>query len=152
MFGFHVKVVQDGSRLVVTNPADIMMLLLFLVFTIWPLANYVVARPLPTTKVVVFSMITLFFYGNFIDCTRLTLDNQAQTATIQQFKWFHWKTRELPSSHLAYAYLATGRASDRIVLQFENGNTQTFSISNQMGGKPAAVLAINRYLGRSSGS
>ena len=148
MFGFHIKVVQGGSRLMVTNPADTLMLILFMVFTAWPLLIFLFQKPMPVRKVAVLGVITLLFYGNFIDCTRLTLDKEAATAQIARFHWFHWSSREFPSDKLAYAYLATGRASDRIVLQFEDGSTQSFSVSNQMGGKPAAVLSINRFLGR----
>ena len=74
MFGFHVKTVANGAQLTVTNPADTLMLLLFMVFTLVPLVNFIVARPMPVKKVIVFSLLTLVFYGYFMNVTQLGLD------------------------------------------------------------------------------
>ena len=148
MFGFHTKIVESGSRLVITNPADTIMLILFMVFTVWPLLIFINQRPMPVRKVVICSVITLIVYGFSINATRLVLNRDTQTATVSHFQWFHWSTREFPMTRIASAFLATGNGTDRIVLQYTDGDTLTFSIPNQMGGKAGAVLAINRFLGR----
>jgi hypothetical protein len=148
MFGFHVKTIVDGSQLTVTNPVDIIMLVLFMIFTVVPLANYIVARPMPVKKVIIFSFITLAVYGYFIDVTQLRLDKATQMASVREFQWFHWRTYSFPMDKIQYAYLATGRGTNQIVLQYVDGSTADFSIQNQMNGKPGAVMEINRFLGR----
>jgi hypothetical protein len=148
MFGFHVKTVVNGSQLTVTNPADILMLLLFLTFTVIPLANYIAARPMPVKKVIVFALITLGFYGYFINVTQLRLDKATQMASVREFQWFHWRTYSFPMNKIQYAYVATGRGTNQLALQYVDGTTADFSIQNQMNGKPGAALEINRFLGR----
>jgi hypothetical protein len=148
MFGFHVKTEVNGSQLTVTNPADLIMLLLFMIFTVWPLVNYLVEKPMHIKKVIIFSLITLTVYGYFINVTQLRLDKATQTASVREFQWFHWRSYSFPMSKIQYAYLATGRGTNQVVLQYADGTTATFSIQNQMNGKPGAVLEINRFLGR----
>jgi hypothetical protein len=148
MFGFHVQVVIAGSQLTVTNPADIMMLLLLLTFTVVPLANYVFERPFPIIKVISFSIITFGVYGYFINMTELQLDKSSQMATVREFQWFHWHNYRFPMSRIEYAYLSTGRGTSQLSLQYTDGSTADFSILNQMNDKPRAVLEINRFLGR----
>ena len=152
MFGFHVKVSESGNQLIVISPADTIMLLLFIVFTVWPLVIFLAQRPMPMRKVVVLGTITLLFYGYFLDTTQLTLDKATQTTEVKRFHWFHWTSRDFSAANIAYAYLATGSTTDRIVLQYKDGDTQSFSVSNQISGKSAAVLAINRFLGVSAKS
>jgi hypothetical protein len=148
MFGFHVKTAVNGSQLTVTNPADIIMLLLFMVFTVWPLVNYIVERPMRINRVLIFSAITLAVYGYFIDFTQLRLNKATQMASVRHFQWFHWRSYNFPMRKIQYAYLATGRGTNQVVLQYADGAIATFSIQNQMNGKPGAVMEINRFLGR----
>jgi hypothetical protein len=111
MFGFHIKIALDGSRLTVTNPADTIMLILFMVFTIWPLAIFINQRPMPVRKVIVFSLITLLVYGFAMDTTRLVLDHNAQTATIRHFHWSHWSTRlHLRAQSLGVGFIGISQA------------------------------------------
>lgn len=150
MFGFHIKIAETASRLVITSPADTLMLLLFMVFTVWPLLIFLNQKPMPVRKVVVLAAITVAVYGFLIKSSRLTLDKTAQVASLEQFHWYHWTKQEVPLNHVANAYLATGNGTDRLVLQYEDGNTQSLSFQNQINGKPAAVLAINKFLGNQS--
>jgi hypothetical protein len=148
MFGFHVKTVINGSQLTVTNPADILMLLLFMIFTVWPLLIFIFEKPMHVKKVIVHLLITLTVYGYFIDVTQLRLDKATQMASVRHFQWFHWRTYSFSMANIQYAYLATGRGTNQIVLQYVDGSTADFSIQNQMKGKPGAVMEINRFLGR----
>ncbi len=148
MFGFHVETVVNGSQLTVTNPADILMLLLFITFTVVPLIDFIAERPMHVKKVIIHFIITFSFYGYFIDVTQLRLDKATRMASVRHFQWFHWQSYSFPMSKIQYAYLATGNGTNQVSLQYTDGTTTTFSIQNQMSGKPGAVLQINRFLGR----
>ncbi len=148
MFGFHVSTVVDGSRLTVTNPADVVMLLLLMIFTVWPLLIFLFEKPMHVKKVIVHALITLAVYGFFINVTQLRLDKATQMASVRHFQWFYWRSYSFPMDKIQYAYLATGRGSNQVCLQYADGSIATFSIQNQMNGKPGAVLEINRFLGR----
>ena len=147
MFGFHLKIAESGSRLVIMSPADVLMLVLCVTLTVWPLMTVVMQRPLLVRKALLWTAIVIAVYGFLTNCTRLTLDKDTQTARLAQFHWYHWTRQELPLTHIAYAYLATGRGTDQLVLQYENGNTRSLSIHNQMGRNQQRCWRSINFLG-----
>ncbi len=148
MFGLHIRILQDPSKLTVTNPVSLWLVLACSVFTIWPLLIKLNAKPFPRRSVIIWSIITFIVYAFLLNSSKVTLDRDAQTATIREFFFYHWTTKTVPLDAIDHAYLNTGATSSRIVLQFTDGHLFSLSANDQISGKEAAVTAINRFLGR----
>lgn len=147
MFGWSVHVFAEPTRLVVTDPVSWTAVFWAALFTLGPIAYLAAQRPLPARRLTALGVVLLVVFAFVLDSTSLVLDKNAATFEIRRFALYHWSTQSAPLGTLDHAYLTTGATTARITLQMRDGQTYSLSSNNQMGGKPQAVLAINRFLG-----
>jgi hypothetical protein len=147
MFGWSVRTLQAGATLVIVDPISLSALLWASLFTIGPLIYVLAQRPLVLRRIAWIASLALVVFGFVLDGARVTLDRTTGLAHIERFALFHWSSMALPLTGISRAYLSTGSTTSRITLQMQDGSTFSLSGNNQMGGKPEAVLAINRYIG-----
>lgn len=147
MFGWSVHAVGTSTRLVVTEPISWTALFWAALFTIGPVTWLIKQRPLPVRRLSGLVLVVLVVFAFVLDTTSVVLDKNLGTIEIRRFAFYHWYTQVTPLGTLDHAYLTTGGTTQRVTLQMRGGQTYSLSSNNQMGGKPDAVLAINRFLG-----
>ncbi len=146
--GFGIIVLQSQSRIVVTSPFSVWLMLTLAVFTLWPLVNLLSAKPPSPAKILLFGVISLLVYGFLPSYTQLTLDRTEGTATVRKYEFYHFVTSRYSLSDIANASVRTGSTTDSLQLQLEDGSMIIFSELNQGSGKSEAAFAINKFLGR----
>ncbi len=145
--GSSVTVLESQSRLVVTSPFSIWLMLGLAVFTIWPLVILLSAKPLAMRKALIFGAFCILVYGFLPSYTRLTLDQTQDTAVFHKYTFYHFVTMTYPLSDIASASVRTGSTTDSLQVQLEDGSMISFSELNQANGKNEAAFAINKFLG-----
>lgn len=147
MFGWSVRTLQSGGVLVIVDPISITALFWTCLFTVGPLVYLCSQRPLPLRRISLIGTIAIILFGFVLDGTRVTMNRVAGTMQVERFALFHWMSTTIPLSQVSRAFLTTGATTSRITVQKQDGSTFSLSGNNQMGGKPEAELAMNRYLG-----
>jgi hypothetical protein len=147
MFGTSVRVLQDSSRLIVTDPINYWSVLFGAVFTLYPLWLFLTPKYRSKRKgLLCFSVLLL--WACFSSVTRLTLDRTTSTANLEKFAFLHWSRQSMPLSRIDHALVRTGSTTSQLALQYTDGSLDLFSGPNQTGGKDQAAHAINAFLGR----
>ncbi len=147
MFGWHVSTQVSATKLVVHDPFSL-GLLLAVFFAALLVYNKCRQRPFPRRSATVWAILLVLAFGLLPSDSTVTLDRTTATGTLSRYNFYHWTTASFPLDALDHAYLTTGATTERITLQFSDGHVASLSANDQMGGKPGAVFAINRFLGR----
>lgn len=147
MFGFSIRVLQDPSRLVVTDPISYWSILIGALVTLYPLWLFLTPKYHSKRKALL-CLCVLLIWLCFTSATRLTLDRVTGTAQLEKFAFLHWSRQSMPLTRIDRALVRTGSTTSQLAIQYTDGSLALFSGLNQMGGKDQAAYAINAFLGR----
>ena len=146
--GSSVTVMESQSKLIVTSPFSVWMMLGLGVFTIWPLWIVLSKRPFPTKQALFYGALCLAVYGFLPSYTRMTLDRAQSTATFRRYNFFHFTTDVYPLHRIYGASVRSGSTTALLQVQLDDGHIIPFSEFNQSDGKDEAAFAINKFIGR----
>lgn len=152
MFGLSLRIVESGTQLMITDPISpvgVIVVGFFVLSLALPSLLYVLLGKTSFSgaigRLVVCAVLVLLL-GVMLEHSRIILNGDTNSATIDQTFLYRHTQRVIPLSDIDHAQVANSYASGAVQLILTDGRVLQLSSFTQQGNQQAAAMAINRFL------